>query len=252
VTGRRLFLLMRIPRVLPERCGPRPVFWSMREVDLLCCGRVYLASRPSAHLRFRRREDNWINVPRGTTVPGGVSTTVSVNGNLPASLTGPIAQNIRTSSAFESGGAAAVSGTALNGLDTNAVTYVFGDQILISGNDHDKTPVAATFMVAAGSTRGNLLSAIDGALTQSTATLDATGRIELLSGTTRPSQLILILRPTRAVQALFRIILLTSPLERMPIYLLGPSRCSTSADFLTQLTTSSRSRPTTLGICRRW
>ncbi len=138
---------------------------------------------------FQVNGDDRIQIPKGASIPGTASTEVSISGNLPASATGPVAETIRTSTALLSGGSAATTATALNDLDSNSIDYVVGDQITISGNDHDGTPVTATYTYAAGDTVADLLAAISAAYPGSTVSLTSSGEIEIESNTTGPSQL---------------------------------------------------------------
>jgi len=142
---------------------------------------------------FQTAGEDTITIPKGAAIPGEPSATISIGGNMPANTTGPIAEVIRMSAGLQSGAAAATAATTLNSLDSNLVNYIPGDRILITGNDHDGAPVSASYTIAAGSTVGDLLSAVDTAFTQSTATLDAQGRIQLDAPATGPSQLNLTL-----------------------------------------------------------
>jgi flagellar hook protein FlgE len=139
---------------------------------------------------FQTPGDDRIVIPKGANIPGFVSTKVTISGNLPASSTGPVAETVQMSTALLTGGAAATSGTALNSLDSNTVDYITGDEILITGNDHDGTPVSSTFTFGAGATTlGDLVTAFGTTFPQSTASLDAAGRIQIQSSTTGASQL---------------------------------------------------------------
>lgn len=138
---------------------------------------------------FQTAGDDRILIPKGASIPGAVTTELTLSGNLPASANGPVAETVRTSVPLLAGGAAATAATTLNSLDSNSVAYIVGDQITITGNDHDGTPVTTNFAVTPTSTVGDLLAAVDAAYPQSTATLDAAGNIQLQSSTTGPSQL---------------------------------------------------------------
>ena len=138
---------------------------------------------------FQTAGDNRIQIPKGASIPGTASTEVQITGNLPASSTGPVAETLQTSAPFLVGGAPATAATTLDSLDSNTTNYIVGDGISISGNDHDGTPVSTTFTIAAGSTVGDLLSAISAVYPQSTATITTAGGIQLESNSTGPSSL---------------------------------------------------------------
>ncbi len=138
---------------------------------------------------FQTAGDDRILIPKGASIPGQATTELTLTGNLPAAAKGPVSQTVLTSAPLLAGGAAATAATTLNALDTNTIDYAAGDQIIISGNDHDGTPVTTNFGVTATTTVGDLLAAISAAYPQSTATLDAAGNIQLQSTATGPSQL---------------------------------------------------------------
>ncbi len=77
----------------------------------------------------------------------------------------------------------------LNSLDGRAAPYQAGDQIVISGTDADGTAVNTTLAVGPASTLNDLVSAINGAFTKSTASIDASGNLVVKSNTTGPSSL---------------------------------------------------------------
>lgn len=126
---------------------------------------------------FQTAGDNRIQIPKGASIPGTATTELQITGNLPASSTGPVSETLQTSTPFLVGGAPATAATTLDSLDSNTTNYAVGDGIVITGNDHDGTPVSTTFTIAAGSTVGDLLSAISTAYPQSTATITAVGGI---------------------------------------------------------------------------
>lgn len=134
--------------------------------------------------------DNSIRIPYGTSIPGRATETVSLKGNLSASAVGPLAETLTSNQPFRAGSAAATASTALNALSTNLVDYVNGDVIQIAGTDVDGSTVSATFTYGTdGTTLGSLLSAINGAYNQATASLDSSGNLVLLADNTGPAQL---------------------------------------------------------------
>lgn len=138
---------------------------------------------------FQTAGDDRVLIPKGASIPGSATTAITLSGNLPASSKGPVAQTVQTSAPFLAGGAAATAATTLNALDSNTTDYIVGDSIIITGNDHDGTPITTNFAVTPTSTVGDLLAAVSAAYPQSTATLDASGNIQIQSNTTGPSQL---------------------------------------------------------------
>src|SRR6185369_5687955 len=90
---------------------------------------------------------------------------------------------------FLSGSTPATSTTLLNALQDNTAGYVSGDQIQIQGTDADGTAVNTTLAVDGTTTLGDLLTAINGAFTQSTASLDAAGNLVVTANTTGPAAL---------------------------------------------------------------
>jgi flagellar hook protein FlgE len=87
----------------------------------------------------------------------------------------------------------ATTATLLNDLPTNLVDYTAGDVIEVSGIDQDGTPVLASFVYGAandGTTLGDLVTFIDGAFANATASFDpATSQIALTAGQTGPTSL---------------------------------------------------------------
>lgn len=138
---------------------------------------------------FQTAGDDRVLIPKGASIPGSATTAITLSGNLPASSRGPVAQTVQTSTPFLAGGAAATAATTLNALDSNTTDYIVGDSIIITGNDQDGTPITTNFAVTPTSTVGDLLAAVSTAYPQSTATLDASGNIQIQSNTTGPSQL---------------------------------------------------------------
>jgi flagellar hook protein FlgE len=140
---------------------------------------------------FQTSGDNRIFVPIGSALPGEVSSAVAASGNLSSRATGPVAQTIRTLAAFTTGGGtAATASTLLNDLDSNAVDYVAGDALAISGNDHDGSGPAITSLSVDGTTTvQQLIDALNTAFPLSSFSIDASGNLSALASATGPSQL---------------------------------------------------------------
>ena len=122
-----------------------------------------------------------IKIPFGTGVPGKATSNITLQGNLSAGATGPLAQTLTSVQAFKAGGVAATTSTALNSLDDNAAQYVNGDSIVIAGVRADGTSVPAntTLAVTPTTTLGDLITAINSAFPGSTASLDTGGNLVL-------------------------------------------------------------------------
>lgn len=91
---------------------------------------------------------------------------------------------------------AVTSATTLNDLPANAVDYVAGDQIQVSGVDGDGSPINATFTYGAandGTTVDELVSFLDNLYAGATISLDSAGRIVVQSDTPGESGLQLTL-----------------------------------------------------------
>jgi flagellar hook protein FlgE len=138
---------------------------------------------------FQTAGNNGIQIPNAAGIPGQATTTVDLTGNLSASDTGPLAATLTTAQAFTAGGAPATGATLLNSLDGRAAPYQAGDKIVISGTDADGTAVNTTLAVSGTSTLNDLVAALNGAYTKSTASIDGSGNLVLKSNTTGPSSL---------------------------------------------------------------
>jgi flagellar hook protein FlgE len=134
-----------------------------------------------------------ITIPYGSVLPGRATTSVTMQGNLPASAQGPQAQTLTSVAAFKTGGAPATAATLLNSLDDTTTPYVAGDQIRIQGTTSSGTAVNTTLAVGPTTTLGDVLNAVNAAFPGSTATLDASGNLVVQSSTTGPSSLSLLL-----------------------------------------------------------
>lgn len=145
---------------------------------------------------FQVPGDSSIRIPYGSSIPGQATRVVTFKGNLSATAVGPLAETLTSAQPLKAAGVAATAATALNAIDTNSADYVNGDQIVINGTDVDGSTVSATFTYGAGNsgtTLGSLLSVINSAFTQATATLDASGNLLLTANNTGPAKLTLAL-----------------------------------------------------------
>ena len=137
---------------------------------------------------FQTPGDNRIYVPKGVSIPGQVSTQLSLKGNLSSTLTGPIAQEVMTSIPLRVGGNPATLTSRLSDLDANTTNYVAGDKILIGGRKVDgSTPSITSFTLTATSTVGDLVDALSTAFPGATVTLDGLGNIVGKADETGPS-----------------------------------------------------------------
>jgi flagellar hook protein FlgE len=100
--------------------------------------------------------------------------------------TGSPASVLGLSTSLVTGASAPVSATtALEDLDDNLVDYVAGDGIEVTGTNADGSAFAGTFVYGTdGTTLGELVTFINGLLSDSTASLDASGNVVLAANAT--------------------------------------------------------------------
>lgn len=134
-------------------------------------------------LQFQTGGDDSIRVPIGETISGAVTELMQINGNLPANASEPIAGVISLSAPLEVGGAAATGVDTLASLDINTVAYVPGDTIEFTGTNPDGTAFAGS-VAADTATVQDLVDAINTAVTDATAALQADGTITLTADNT--------------------------------------------------------------------
>lgn len=132
-----------------------------------------------AKLGFQTAGDSSIQIPFGTLIPGEETTTASLIGNLDANLSQAVAEVFTSATPYTAGGAAATAATSLNSLDSNTSPYAAGDSIAITGTDVDGSIINSSFAVDASTTMGDLVTAISGAYTGATASIDASGNLVL-------------------------------------------------------------------------
>jgi flagellar hook protein FlgE len=129
---------------------------------------------------FQTPGDDSINIPLGVTLPGQMTTTTELTGNIEFTDEHP---RVVVLSGFTFGGrvSPAVRSTFLNDLDINATPYGLGDTIEISGKDRDGNAIAGVVLdVDANTTMGELLDAIETAFAgEAEVKLDDHGNISL-------------------------------------------------------------------------
>lgn len=130
-----------------------------------------------------------IRIPLGDSIPGQVSSAVSIAGNLDAAFVGPLATELTSANALTQSGAPATTTTLLNQLDTNQTPYGAGDAIDITGVDALGNTVSTSLAVTATTQVGDLISAISSNFAGTTASLDASGNIVLTADATGPGEL---------------------------------------------------------------
>jgi flagellar hook protein FlgE len=137
---------------------------------------------------FQVPGDDRVYVPKGVSIPGQVSTQMQIKGNLSSTSTGPVAQEVMTSTPLLSGGLPATLTTQLSNLDSNTVNYIAGDKILISGRRTDgSNPTVTEFILTPTSTVADLIAALNSSFAGATVTLDGLGNIVGTANVTGPS-----------------------------------------------------------------
>ena len=137
---------------------------------------------------FQTPGDDRVYVPKGVSIPGQVSTQMEIKGNLSSTSTGPVAQEVMTSTPLLSGGLPATLTTQLSDLDSNTVNYIAGDKILISGRRTDgSNPTVTELILTPTSTIGDLVAALNSSFAGATITLDGLGNIVGTADATGPS-----------------------------------------------------------------
>ena len=137
---------------------------------------------------FQTPGDDRVYVPKGVSIPGQVSTQMEIKGNLSSTSTGPVAQEVMTSTPLLAGGLPATLTTQLSNLDSNTVNYIAGDKILISGRRTDgSNPTVTELVLTPTSTVGDLVAALNSSFGGSTITVDGLGNIVGTADVTGPS-----------------------------------------------------------------
>lgn len=138
---------------------------------------------------FQTPGDDRVYVPKGVSIPGQVSSELSVKGNLISTATGPVSQELTTSTPFLEGGIPATALTRLSDLDNNTVDYTgTTDKILFAGRKSDGTnPAISEMSVTSTTTLGDLITQLNLAFPDATVSLNSLGQIVATSNTTGPS-----------------------------------------------------------------
>ncbi len=139
---------------------------------------------------FQSPDDDRLFMPLEASVPGRITTRIDVTGNFASTSTGPVAQRLRTTVPFLTGGAPATAGTLLSDLDSNTVDYSAGDVIQFVGSRPGGVqPSPASLTVSGTTTVGDLLAAIQAAYGGVTATVNLQGHLVVQDPQTGPSGL---------------------------------------------------------------
>jgi flagellar hook protein FlgE len=142
-----------------------------------------LGEPDGTNFSFQTPGDMTITVPMGATVPGRATSQLNLAGNLDAlsTLEQPEILGSQSPLIDSTTSAPATLATLLNDLASNQTGYAAGDQIVISGQDFDGSPISAPMAVDGTTTLGDVVNFINATFTQSTASLDASGNIVLTS-----------------------------------------------------------------------
>jgi flagellar hook protein FlgE len=148
---------------------------------------------PSASLStpsFQTPGDDRIQIPLGASIPGAVTSQISLTGNLSADSTGLQAQVIRGRQ-FQVGGTAAALTDTLNSLDSTITPYALNDNIIVTGTNSGGD-FTASIAVDATTTVGDLVTSLQALYTDATVSL-VNGAIQLTDNNPGPSDLELTL-----------------------------------------------------------
>lgn len=128
---------------------------------------------------FQVAGDNDIRIPRGITIPGHATQSISFRGNLDSQASPPLTETVTAAQPLTVGSMAATASTRLNNLDQTTAPYVAGDQIEITGTRVDGTTVSVNFTATgtASDTVGALLDVINQAFLSTTPGIGATSSI---------------------------------------------------------------------------
>jgi flagellar hook protein FlgE len=131
---------------------------------------------------FQTQNDQRIQIPIGSVIPGQPTTAISLNGLLDSQAVGPLPQIVTSAATFEAGGSPATSATLLNNFDSNTTPYVLGDSLEFSGTQGDGTPFTSSLSVDNTTTLGAVAAHINtlftGATASSSASVDTDGVIQ--------------------------------------------------------------------------
>lgn len=139
---------------------------------------------------FQTPNDNRIYIPIGASLPGKITQSVAINGNLSSTATGLVAQRLVTTTALKTGGIEASLSTKLNDLDNNTADYIIGDKLIISGSKSDGSfPDSTELVLDPLTTVGDLIAKLNTAFPDATVSLDSSGKIIATANAAGPSSL---------------------------------------------------------------
>jgi len=121
--------------------------------------------------------DSSIRIPLGATVPGSATESIGLTGNLSVESENPAPASMITAAPFLQGALAVESTTLLNDTNESTIPYVAGDSIDITILDANGIPTISNVAVDGTTTVGDLVNAVNAALSNSTAALDELGNI---------------------------------------------------------------------------
>lgn len=127
--------------------------------------------------QFQEPGDARIRVPLGIGIAGKGTEAAEFAGNLPKTLSPPVAEVLVSSTPYTTGGSPSQLTDTLNSLDSSQTPYQAGDTVEISGTDVDGSSFSSTFSVDATTTLGDLINEINSNMTGATASLDASGNL---------------------------------------------------------------------------
>ena len=147
---------------------------------------------------FQTSGDDSIQIPLGAIVPGQATTSANLVGNLSPSAGAATSQMLLTTGGLTTAAAPATSLTLLNDLDNVTTPFQTGDVINIQGTDHNGTAINSQLAVDGTTTVNDLITAIDTQFADASASLSASGQLELTANDTGSSMLSLNLTSEQA------------------------------------------------------
>ena len=136
---------------------------------------------------FQAQNDQRIQIPIGSVIPGQPTTAISLNGLLDSQAVGPLPQIVTSAATFEAGGSPATSATLLNNFDSNTTPYVLGDSLEFSGTQGDGTPFTSSLSVDSTTTLGAVAAHINTLFTGATASIGTDGSLVITADVAGPS-----------------------------------------------------------------
>ncbi len=142
-----------------------------------------VGERTADEFGFQVAGTNFINVPLGAAIPGTQTGKVELFGNLPTAATPPSFEVLNSSEPYVTSAGPALGTTLLNDLTINAVDYVAGDEIEITGTNPDGTPFSTT-LAGATATMQDLVDQINSVLSGAVAELTPNGTLQVTANET--------------------------------------------------------------------